>query len=171
LASLEDRVRKLEDRAALQDLVTTYFRATDDDDYETLEACFAPDARFAASGFDGGGGRDGVIAFLKTARAGMGQTVHTPNYVQLDFKDDDTATGVVGAHLELGIGGQTIYAAVRYLDEYARIDGRWFIKSREMKAIHVGPWSDVGTSLSTPLNVRWPGGEAGPSDFPRHSIK
>jgi uncharacterized protein (TIGR02246 family) len=170
LASLEDRIRKLEDRAALQDLVATYFMASDDDDYVALADCFAQDARFVASGFEGGGGRDGIIAFLKAARAGMGQTVHTPNSVQLDFKDENTATGIVGAHLELGMGYQTVYAAVRYLDAYARVDGRWCIASREMKAVHVGPWADVGTSLSTPLNVRWPGAEPGPSDFPRKPI-
>jgi uncharacterized protein (TIGR02246 family) len=170
LPSLEDRIRKLEDRAALQDLVADYFKATDDDDYDTLAGCFTEDASFGASGFDGGGGRDGIIAFLRTARAGMGQTVHTPNYVQLRFTDDDHASGVVGAHLELGMGDQTFYAAVRYLDSYARVEGRWQISSREMKAVHVSPWADVGTSLSTPLNVRWPGAEPGPSDFPRKQI-
>jgi uncharacterized protein (TIGR02246 family) len=170
LASLEDRIRKLEDRAALQDLVADYFKATDDDDYATLADCFTKDASFVASGFEGGGGRDGIIAFLKFARSGMGQTVHTPNYVQLTFKDDDHASGVVGAHLELGMGDQTVYAAVRYLDSYARVEGRWQISSREMKAVHVSSWADVGTSLSTPLNVRWPGAEPGMSDFPRRQI-
>jgi SnoaL-like domain len=170
LPSLEDRIRKLEDRAALQDLVADYFKATDDDDYAALAAFFTADASFGASGFDGGGGREGIIAFLRTARAGMGQTVHTPNYVQLCFTDDDHASGVVGAHLELGMGDQTIYGAVRYLDTYARFEGRWQISSRDMKVIHIGPWADVGTSLSTPLNVRWPGAEPGPSDFPRKQI-
>jgi uncharacterized protein (TIGR02246 family) len=170
LASLEDRIRKLEDRAELQDLVADYFKATDDDDYEALADCFTDDASFGASGFDGGGGRDGIIAFLRTARARMGQTVHTPNYVQLNFKDDDHASGIVGAHIELGMGDQTVYGAVRYLDSYARVDGRWQITNREMKVIHIGPWADADTSLSTPLNVRWPGAEPGPSDFPRKQI-
>jgi uncharacterized protein (TIGR02246 family) len=170
LASLEDRIRKLEDRAALQDLVADYFKATDDDDYGALAACFAEDASFVASGFDGGGGREGIITFLRTARAGMGQTVHTPNYVQLRFTDDDHASGVVGAHLELGMGDQTVYAAVRYLDSYTLVEGRWQISSRDMKVIHVSPWADVGTSLSSPLNVRWPGADPAPSDFPRKQI-
>jgi uncharacterized protein (TIGR02246 family) len=170
LSSLESRIQKLEDRAALQDLVADYFKATDDDDYDTLASYFTEDASFGASGFDGGGGRDGIIAFLHSARAGMGQTVHTPNYVQLTFNDDDHASGVVGAHLELGMGDQTIYGAVRYLDTYARVEGRWQISSRDMKVIHIGPWADAGTSLSTPLNVRWPGGDPGMSDFPRKQI-
>jgi len=165
--SLEDRVRKLEDRAAIQDLVAFYFQATDDDDAAGLAACFTRDARFLASGFEGGKGREGIVAFLGEARSAMQQTVHTPNYVHIAFQGNDAATGTVMAHLEIGIGGTTIFAAVRYLDEYRREDGAWRIASREMRAVHVGPWADVGTSLTDPLNVRWPGAEPAPSDFPR----
>ncbi len=168
LATLENRIRRLEDRAELQDLVATYFRATDDDDYAVLADCFAPDATFAASGFDGGeGGRDAVMAFLRSARSGMGQTVHTPNYVQLEFESEDAASGMVAAHLELGMREDTVYAAVRYCDRYRRVNGCWKIAHREMRAIHVGAWREVNSSLSTPLNVRWPGAEPMPSDFPR----
>ena len=167
MATLEERIRKLEDRAELHDLVIAYFRATDDDDYDIMAACFAPDARFVASGFDGGSGRDKVIEFLRAARAGMKQTVHTPNYVQIEFQGDDRATGLIAAHLELGMGDDTVYAAVRYIDAYRRIDDRWQIESREMRAIHVGTWDQAGSSLSTPLNVRWPGAEPAPSDLPR----
>lgn len=169
MLSLEERVRKLEDRAAIQDLVAFYFRATDDDDAAGLANCFTLDARFLASGFEGGTGREGVVAFLGMARSAMQQTVHTPNYVHIDFKGDDVASGMVIAHLEIGIGGTTVYGAVRYIDEYRREDGEWRIASREMKAVHVGPWSEVGTSMTDPLNVRWPGAEAGRSDFPRKS--
>lgn len=169
MATLEERIRRLEDRAELHDLVVAYFRATDDDDYDAMAACFAPDARFLASGFDGGTGRDAVIAFLKAARAGMKQTVHTPNYVQIEFHGDDRASGLVGAHLELGIGDDTVYAAVRYIDTYRRIDGDWQIATREMRAIHVGTWDQAGSSLSSPLNVRWPGAAPAPSDLPRNT--
>src|SRR3546814_6210277 len=63
------------------------------------------------------------------------------------------------------------FAAVRYLDRYRREDGHWRIARREMRAIHVGPWADVATSLSTPLNIRWPGAAPQPSDFPRQDTK
>ncbi len=165
--SLEDRIVRLEDRAGIQDLAARYFLATDDDDYATLAQCFARDAKFDATGFEGGAGRDAIIAFLKAARSGMGQTVHTIDYAHVNLTGKDTATGVVTAHLEIGMGGETVYAAVRYIDEYAREDGEWRISSRAMKVVHVGSWDQVGSSLSTPLNVRWPGGEPAPSDLPR----
>lgn len=167
MATLEERIKRLEDRAELHDLVVAYFRATDDDDYAAMADCFAPDAEFTASGFAGDAGRDAIIAFLRTARGSMGQTVHTPNFVQLGFDGDDCASGLVGAHLELGLGDDTVYAAVRYLDEYRRHEGRWVIARREMRAVHVGRWADVNSSLSSPLNVRWPGAAPAPSDYPR----
>lgn len=171
MTTLEDRVRKLEDRAELHDLVAIYFLATDDDDYGRLGLCFTSDATFAASGFPDSTGRDAIIEFLKFARSAMGQTVHTPNYVHLSFDGPDTASGTVTAHLELGIGDVTYIAAVRYLDVYRREDGQWRIARREMRAIHVGPWSDVGDSLSSPLNIRWPGAAPQPSDFPRRDTQ
>ena len=171
MATLEDRVRKLEDRAELHDLVATYFQATDDDNYAQLGLCFTIDATFAASAFPDSAGRAAITEFLKMARSEMGQTVHTPNYVHLSFDGPDAASGTVAAHLELGIGEATYFAAVRYLDRYRREDGQWRIARREMRAIHVGPWSDVSTSLSSPLNIRWPGAAPQASDFPRQDTK
>lgn len=167
MATLEDRIQLLEDRAEIQDLVARYFLATDDDDESVLADCFTQGARFIATGFDGGTGREGVMTFLKAARAAMQQTVHTPNYVHIAFTGADAAAGTVMAHLEIGIGGTTVYAAVRYLDTYAREEGKWRIASREMRAAHLGSWDDVASSMTDPNNVRWPGGDPAPSDFPR----
>jgi uncharacterized protein (TIGR02246 family) len=167
LATLEDRIRKLEDRAEIQDLVARYFKVTDDDDEPALAACFTRDARFIASGFDGGTGREGVMAFLKSARSAMQQTVHTPNYVHIAFTGPDRAEGTVMAHLEIGIGGTTVYGAVRYIDSYVREDGEWRIATREMRTVHLGSWDLAASSLTDPNNVRWPGGEPAPSDYPR----
>lgn len=168
MGTLEERVRKLEDRAELHDLIATYFRATDDDDYGSLGDCFTSDATFAASGFSEAVGRADVTELLKAARTGMGQTVHTPNYVQLTFEGLDEASGMVAAHLELGMVEATYFGAVRYLDRYRREVGKWRIAHREMRAIHIGPWSDVESSLSDQHNVRWPGTEPQASEFPRH---
>lgn len=167
MTSLEDRIRRLEDRAEIQDLVAIYFRATDDDDLTTLGQCFTEDARFVAAGFAGGENRDGVIAFLAAARATMRQTVHTPNYVHIIFNDGDHASGTVMAHLEIGLAETTVYAAVRYIDSYRREQGAWRIERREMRAVHLGSWANVAQSLVNPLNVCWPGGEPAASDFPR----
>ena len=167
MSSLEDRIRVLEDRAAIQDLVAVYFKATDDDDYAVMAHCFTRDARFEASGFEDAAGRDDVVALIRAARAGMGQTVHTPNYVHITFTGPGAAEGVVCAHLELGLGDQTCFGAVRYIDRYALEDGAWRIASRAMRVVHLAPWAQVGESLTTERNVRWPGADPLPSDYPR----
>ena len=167
MSPIEDRIRRLEDRAEIQDLAATYFLATDDDDYETLTRCFTRDARFAASGFEGGAGRDSIIAFLKEARSQMGQTVHSIDFAHVNLTGRHSATGTVTAHLELGLGATTIYTAVRYIDEYAREDGAWRIAAREMKAVHVTPWNEIDQSLTREDNVRWPGSSPAKSELPR----
>lgn len=170
MITLEQRIQKLEDRAEIQDLVARYFQVTDDDNTPALAECFTRDARFIAAGFDGGEGREGVMAFLKAARSNMQQTVHTPHYVHIAFKGADEADGVVMAHIEIGIGGTTVYGAVRYLDTYHREDGHWRIAAREMRTVHLGSWDLVASSMTEIDNVRWPGAVPAPSDFPRKLI-
>lgn len=164
MSDLEHRIRRLEDRAELHDLAVRYFMAADDDDYEVLGACFADDGEFSAGGFVGGSTREEIVQFIRTDRESMVATVHTPDYSLLEFDGEDRAKGVVGAHLELARGGTTLFGAVRYFDEYVRRDGRWQIRKREMRTIHVGPWDDVASSLTSELRVRWPGIDPMPAD-------
>jgi hypothetical protein len=164
MSDLERRVQRLEDRWELQELAIRYFRSADDDDYETMGTCFAADATFSAGGFPGGNSRQEVVDFIRADRESMDKTIHTFNSMLLQFQGDDEATGVIAAHLELGRGGTTLFAGVRYYDSFVRVDGMWQIKNTEMKTIHVGPWDDVATSLTEELSVRWPGADAGPSE-------
>lgn len=166
MSDIERRLKALEDRAELQDLAVRYFIATDDDDYVTLETLFTPDAVFRAGGFTGGTDRAAIMAFLRSARAHMGVTIHTPHYSLISFTGEDRATGVVGAHLEIAMVGQSLFGAVRYSDEYQRRDGRWHFSRREMLIVHMGPWEQVATSLTADKRVRWPGNDPQQADLP-----
>lgn len=166
MSEIERRIKALEDRVELNDLAVRYFIASDDDDYELLETFFAPDAVFRAGGFAGGSDRASIIEFLRNARANMGVTVHTPHYSLVTFTGKSSATGVVGAHLEIAMGGQSLFGAVRYHDQYINLDGRWHFAQREMLMVHMGPWEQVATSLTSERRVRWPGSEAQEADLP-----
>lgn len=166
MSEIENRLRRLEDRAELTDLAVRYFLATDDDDYDTLESLFVPDASFIAGGFSGGESREAIIVFLRDARANMGVTVHTPHYSLLTFSGPDNASGVVGAHLEIAAANQSLFGAVRYYDQYRRTDGEWLFARRELLTIHMGPWEQVATSLTSEKRVRWPGSEPQFADLP-----
>ena len=163
----EQRLRRLEDRAELQDLAVRYFIASDDDDAAGLGACFVPDATFSVSGAVCGQSRAAIVSFIAGERLKMGLTVHTPNYTLFEFHDDRSASGVVGAHMELVLSGQMLFGAVRYHDTYARDEGRWCVRTRDMRVIHIAPWEDVGRSMMSDRPVRWPGLPALPTDFPR----
>jgi ketosteroid isomerase-like protein len=168
MSELEARIRRLEDRAEIQDLVVRYFLAADDDDLDALGATFAADGEFIiGAGFSGGSDRESIVKFIRDDRANMGVTVHTQNFTLITFDGNDHARGVVGAHLELARGGTTVYGAVRCLDGYVRTGEGWKIRRREMATIHVGPWEDVANSLTAELRSRWPGQEPAKADLPR----
>ncbi|ABD25904.1 conserved hypothetical protein [Novosphingobium aromaticivorans DSM 12444] len=165
--TLEERVRRLEDRAELNDLVVAYFLASDGDDLATVGNSFTDTATFSTSGVLAGEGRDGIVAFIAAARDHMGLTIHTPHYAQFTFEGPDVAKGLVGAHLELVLGGVAVYGGVRYVDEYRRTADGWRIQTRDMRTINMAPWLEVGEAFASATPVRWPSAEPSPSDFPR----
>ena len=164
---IEQRLRRIEDRTELEDLVVRYFIAADGDDLERLAACFTPDGSFSVSGTLCADSREKVMAFLVGERAKMGLTVHVPDYTLFSLIDGDRASGIVGAHLLLALGGQTVFGAVRYQDAYVRDGGSWRIRSRDMRTIHIAPWAEVGNAFNSDTPVHWPGTPALASDFPR----
>ncbi|HSV71663.1 MAG TPA: nuclear transport factor 2 family protein [Methylibium sp.] len=163
----EQRLRRLEDRAELEDLVARYFLAADGDDADGLADCFTIDGSFSVSGTPCGDSRAAVVAFLVGERVKMGLTVHTPNLTLFTLDGAAQAGGIVNAHLELVLGGQSLFGAVRYLDRYVRTDGRWRIRSRDMRTVHIAPWAEVGEAFKSDAPVRWPGIPPLPTDFPR----
>lgn len=165
--AVEPRLRRLEIRAELEDLVTRYFLAADGDDAHGLAESFTEDAVFSVSGQPCAETRDGIVAFLVGERTKMGLTVHSPHLALFTFADEAQASGVVGAHLELVLGEQSLFGAVRYQDRYRQHAGRWRIRSRDMRVVHIAPWADVGASLLSDTPVRWPDQPALPTDFPR----
>lgn len=164
---LEHRLRRLEDRATINDRVVDYFLAVDGDDIDGVAESFTENASFRSSGELAASGRQGIVEFIRGARERMGLTVHTPNYVHLKFESEDAAAGLVGAHLELAFGDATLFGAVRYVDRYVREGGAWRIDARDMRVIHIAPWPQVGEAFASPTPVRWLGAPRAASDFPR----
>lgn len=165
--NLDARLRTLEDRAELNDLVVNYFLASDGDDLDSVGNSFVEEAQFSTSGVIAGSGRQAIVEFIRGARSHMGLTIHTPNYAQFSFDDDDHASGLVGAHLELMLAGRSVFGAVRYVDTYRRTTEGWRILSRDMRTIYLAPWPEVGDAFASDTPVRWPGAQPAASDYPR----
>ncbi|HTQ94449.1 MAG TPA: nuclear transport factor 2 family protein, partial [Streptosporangiaceae bacterium] len=99
---LAARIRRLEDRLELRELSVRYCRAIDDTDWTAVGALFADQAELGDVT-----GRDQVVTALRSVRETYGRTVHMAHGLMADFADDGHATGMVPAHAELDIGGET----------------------------------------------------------------
>ena len=153
------RLRRLEDRAELRELTVRYCLAVDDSDWDALLGLFAPDAEMA-----GQVGPENVVGILRSIRSGYGRTIHTAQGQVLEFSDDDHASGIVPSRGELAIGGQTVLCAMRYLDHYVRVDGKWLFASRTLRFNYALPWADMAQAMTGELPVAWPGTDPQPAD-------
>jgi hypothetical protein len=159
VADLARRLRRLEDRAEIAELGQRYCRLIDDNDWARLRTLFADDAVMA-----GQQGADAVIGTLRSIRSGYGRTIHTAYGLVLDQQDDERASGYVPSSAQLDIGGQLVLSAIRYFDEYVRIDGAWRFARRDLRFVYALPFSAADRALVDELPVRWPGTEPAPAD-------
>jgi uncharacterized protein (TIGR02246 family) len=131
---LATRVRRLEDRAELWELVSRYAVAVDDEDYGTLAKLFVPEATFVGLSGDVTSGRDHVIDYLRErASTAHKQRVHTPTSQIVERLDVDRAAGLVCCYAALyGHDGSDSFFAFRYDDDYRRDAGRWCFERRRV---------------------------------------
>jgi SnoaL-like domain len=162
MTDLARTLRRLEDRQELRDLTLRYCRAIDDSDWAALRGLFADRAEVP-----GAPGGDQAVHQLRSVRSTYGRTVHTTHGQLVEFTDGDHATGMVPAHAELDIKGETVVCAMRYYDDYVREAGRWRFARRQIKFMYALPWPRMAGALTDELPVHWPGTEAAaPDQFP-----
>jgi SnoaL-like domain len=155
-------LRRLQDRQELRDLTLRYCRAIDDSDWAALRVLFADRA-----GIAGAPGGDETVDQLRAIRSTYGRTIHTAHGQLVEFTDDDHATGMVPAHAELDITGETVICAMRYYDDYVREAGEWRFARRQIKFVYALPWPRMDGALTQDLPVHWPGTQAAaPDRFP-----
>ena len=157
LQPLEQRLRRLEDREAIRELIAQYGFAVDDRDIEKLSSCFTRDGTFRSlDGVLDARGRDAVIAQFHGRFAVLGPSNHYTHDAILSFDDSDTdrAAGLVNSHAEVVRNGQAMWAALRYRDEYAREDGRWRFRERLLAFFYYLAPGDYAQLLGDPLRNR-----------------
>jgi ketosteroid isomerase-like protein len=158
-ASIEDRLRRVEDRLEIYDIGLRYFLAIDEQDIEALRDLYAEDA---VSG--GAVGREAVLDVLREARPILGATIHTLDFSRVELQGDSRASAIIRAHVEMDQGGTTAVGAMEYYDTYIRTDHGWRIAERTMCFFYACPWRDIATSLTAEMRVRRPGEE------PQHAM-
>jgi ketosteroid isomerase-like protein len=155
---LARRVQALEDRWEISELVAQYGRAVDDRDFDTLGEMYTADAVFDSVG-EPATGRRSVVDYYRARTAAYGATYHYPHSNEIELVDLDRARGVVCAHAELAVGDESVFVALRYLDDYRREDGRWRFHERVVRLLYVLPLSELTRGFAERRRVRWPGAE------------
>ncbi|WP_148573858.1 nuclear transport factor 2 family protein [Nocardioides caldifontis] len=166
--TLEERLRRLEDRREIDDLVLLYFLAMDERDLDALPRIFTEDAYL--------GSRDGVfdargLSAVTAAYRGrfdvLGPTFHYSHglVVRFDEQDPDRADGLLTAHAEVVRHDVTMWVALRYRDTYRRTPDGWRIVTRVMSYMYYVPASDYAEALrDSDRNLAY--GEPREADWP-----
>ena len=155
--TLEERVRRLEDRTAINELIARYCLVMDNRDVAGMEALFTLDVHFwSADGVMDAHGRDAAIEMFKGRFTVLGPSNHFTHdrIIEFDPLDHDKATGIVLSHAEMQRKGQPMLAAMRYHDVYQRSDGRWRFRERGLSFMYYVPTAEDLDALGPGLGQR-----------------
>ena len=147
---LERRVRAIEDRLEIEDVIVRYAIAVDTQDDEMLAACFTDDAEASFAGVPAGPGGTAIAAFLASLRGApiIGSTHRFTNIVvtldgdEADVQSSAVVYGVRGEPLQLRLRG------ISYRDRFVRTPAGWRIGRR----VHSAAWEGGAENLPlTPI--------------------
>jgi len=131
MSDLEDRVRRLEDRQSIVDVVIRYCVAVDSRDWVLFASCFAPTVRREIGELT----REEFVAIVEGALPGFRSTQHlsTNHVVTFDPADPDRAiceSDMYAQHfLEASAAGTYYLLRARYTDQLIRTSDGWKIEA------------------------------------------
>ncbi len=169
IAAMEERLRSLEDREAIRELVCRYNAVMDNREIDAVPDLFTEDAEVSShDGALSSIGRDAVVEMYQGRWGVLGPSLHWghDHRIALDPDDGDRATGQVGLHAEMSRFGVASMSAIRYDDAYRRgADGRWRFASRRLAFFYFMDPRDFAEVLESDLRVR-SGEDAVAAGFP-----
>jgi len=166
---LAARVRRLEDRLEISELIVRYATLLDDAQWDALGELFTIDGVFG-SPHSTTVGRAEVVENFKVKHAPFTWTWHDPHGQVVEFDDDDHARGTVIGYAELGNDKATIVTSIRYLDDYRREDGRWRFARRNVLSLYGLTDADRNAGgLQQAERRRWPNRPSGIAELPDYS--
>lgn len=168
MTTTEDRIRQIEDREAIKDLVVLYGFVMDERDVPSIRKLFTEDAELrSADGVFAAVGIDRIIETYEGRFAALGPTNHVSHghVVRLDPQDPDSASGLVAASAEVVRNGETMLVALRYHDRYRRTADGWRISYRKMGYMYYMPAAEYVEGLKDEGRNR-AYGDRRPADWP-----
>ena len=145
-------VERLLAREEIRDLAHRYAAALDARDLDTLVGLFCSDVQVGK----GARGRDALRADFNRQLRAVGVTILHVGTQVIDLEGDDRASGIVYCRGEIETEGRLVTQAIRYADEYAREDGKWYFVRRRHEL-----WYGAGRD-EDPLSLP-------PANWPEHA--
>ncbi len=130
LATLEHRIRQLEDLEAIRQLKYRYWRHLDCKEWEALAALFTADATvcYSAGRYEFAG-VEAIIGFLRDALGGEHPpvTIHHGQHPEITLTGPDSATGIWALYNYMFNVAQNraVRIGAYYEDRYVRLGGTW----------------------------------------------
>ena len=167
---LATRIRRLEDRVEIGELIARYGLVMDDRDVDRVPGLFTADASVRSlDGVMNCSGRAALVEMFRGRFTVLGPSNHFTHdrIVTFDAADPDLARGLVLSHAEMNRRGQPMLTAIRYTDTYRRDEGRWRFRERVLAFMYYVPTAQYldafGPGLAkrnraydTPMPADWP---------------
>ena len=157
LESLERRLRRLEDRVEIHELIARYGLVMDDRNMADMPGLFTPDVAIrSGDGVMNTVGLEAVVAMFRGRFTVLGPSNHISHdkIIAFDEQDPDRATGMVLSHAEMHRRGQPMITAIRYQDAYRREGGRWRFAERVLRFFYYVPTAQYLDALGPGLALR-----------------
>ena len=162
------RVEKLEARAEISELASAYAIACDEHDMPRLTSLFAQDAVYESpSGYLRATGRKEIMDMFTRVFKTRGPGYHWTHdhFVRFDDAKPNEATGLVLSHAETLPGPEVSMSAMRYEDNYRRVDGRWVFARRSISFLYYVPVNEYSQVFLSEQRVVL-GGKRVAADYP-----
>lgn len=135
---LELRLKRLEERDALEDVLLSYYAAVDGKDIDGILACFIEDGEFDVTGLDlpMSNGHAEIAQFFADVFANTAHHSHHVSNFRVKAVEGDRATGrgyVIGK--AIGSSGSELLVFCSYDIDYVRTTGGWKMRRFEERAL------------------------------------
>lgn len=166
--TIEQRLQRVEDRQAIQELGILYGFVMDERDEAGIRQIFTEDATLdSQDGVFRAAGMEDIVETYRGRFAALGPTNHYSHGHVVKFRDGDpdSAYGLLAGHAEVQRNGVGMQVALRYKDDYRREDGTWKFSARLMSYMYYLPSSEYADGFGAADSMR-AYGDRRPSDWP-----
>lgn len=142
MASLEERVQRLEDIEAIRRLKIRYAQYCDANyDADGIAALFTEDGVWDGGDFGVYNGREAIRAFFAGISKQITFALHYMIGHQIDIDPSgNEATGSWYLLEPATLNGRAVWIAATYNDRYRKVDGRWLYSHLKLNVAFVTPY-------------------------------